>query len=155
MLDPKIVSLITKQVNNEFFSAYLYLDFANYYEHKGLKGFANWFKIQAQEERDHGMLMYQYLHNNNELVELDSISRPNKTYEKLDDPLHFALAHECGVTAAINWKSSSVSSCMTSMASSTVTMPTSLFSASTTGMARKPYLLICFATSSLSSCVET
>ena len=102
MLDPKIVSLLTKQVNNEFFSAYLYLDFANYYEHKGLKGFANWFKIQAQEERDHGMLMYQYLHNNNELVVLDSISRPNKSYEKLDDPLHFALAHECGVTATIN-----------------------------------------------------
>ena len=40
MLDPKIVSLLTKQVNNEFFSAYLYLDFANYYEHKGLKGFS-------------------------------------------------------------------------------------------------------------------
>ena len=102
MLNPKIVSLLTKQVNNEFFSAYLYLDFANYYEHKGLKGFANWFKIQAQEERDHGMLMYQYLHNNNEYVELDTISRPNKTYEKLDDPLRFALAHECGVTAIIN-----------------------------------------------------
>ena len=71
MLDKKIVSLLTKQVNNEFFSAYLYLDFSNYYEHKGLKGFANWFRIQAKEELDHAMLMYQYLHNNNELVELD------------------------------------------------------------------------------------
>lgn len=102
MLDKKIVSLLTKQVNNEFFSAYLYLDFSNYYEHKGLKGFANWFRIQAKEELDHAMLMYQYLHNNNELVELDTIARPNKTYEKLESPLQMALAHECGVTAAIN-----------------------------------------------------
>ena len=102
MLDKKIVSLLTKQVNNEFFSAYLYLDFSNYYEHKGLKGFANWFRIQAKEELDHAMLMYQYLHNNNELVELDTIARPNKTYEKLESPLQMALAHECGVTTSIN-----------------------------------------------------
>lgn len=102
MLNQKIVSLLNKQVNNEFFSAYLYLDFSNYYEHKGLKGFANWFRIQAKEELDHGMLMYQYLHNNNELVALDTISRPNKTYENLEAPLKMALAHECGVTASIN-----------------------------------------------------
>ncbi|MBQ5513502.1 MAG: hypothetical protein IIT83_07420, partial [Bacteroidales bacterium] len=38
-----------------------YLDFSNYYEAAGLDGFANWYKIQAQEERDHALLFYQYL----------------------------------------------------------------------------------------------
>ena len=63
MLNEKVAQLINEQVNKEFYSAYLYLDFANYYESKGLAGFANWYKIQAQEERDHALLFYQYLHN--------------------------------------------------------------------------------------------
>ena len=64
MLDPKVRELINNQVNKELFSAYLYLDFANYYYAKGLDGFANWFDIQAQEERDHALLMRMYLLNN-------------------------------------------------------------------------------------------
>jgi len=101
-MNDKVAQLLNEQINKEFYSAYLYLDMANYYDELDLDGFANYYMVQAQEERDHGMLMYQYLHNNNEYVELDTISRPNKTYEKLDDPLRFALAHECGVTATIN-----------------------------------------------------
>lgn len=57
MLDNKVRDLINEQVTKEFYSAYLYLDFANYYQEKGLDGFAHWFDIQAQEERDHAMLM--------------------------------------------------------------------------------------------------
>ena len=68
MLNAKVAELLNTQVNKEFYSAYLYLDFANYYETKGLDGFANWYKIQAQEERDHAMLFYQYLQNNNAKV---------------------------------------------------------------------------------------
>lgn len=52
----KVAELLNSQINKEFYSAYLYLDFANFYEDKGLKGFANWFNIQAQEERDHALL---------------------------------------------------------------------------------------------------
>ena len=52
MLNAKVKELLNQQVNKEFYSAYLYLDFSNYYEARGLNGFANWYKIQAQEERD-------------------------------------------------------------------------------------------------------
>ena len=61
MLSEKVAALLNEQVNKEFYSAYLYLDFSNYFEARGLDGFANWYKIQAQEERDHAMLFYQYL----------------------------------------------------------------------------------------------
>lgn len=64
MLNEAVKELLNVQVNKEFYSAYLYLDFSNFYEAKGLDGFASWYKIQAQEERDHAMLFYQYLHNN-------------------------------------------------------------------------------------------
>ena len=49
MLHEKIASLMNTQINKEMFSAYLYLDFANFFESKGLSGFASWYKIQAKE----------------------------------------------------------------------------------------------------------
>lgn len=58
MLDKKVVELLNQQVNKEFYSAYLYLDFSNFYYDEGLEGFGNWYKIQAQEERDHAMLLF-------------------------------------------------------------------------------------------------
>ena len=56
MLDVKVTELINTQINKEFYSAYLYIDFANFYKNKGLDGFSNWYMVQAQEERDHAML---------------------------------------------------------------------------------------------------
>ena len=52
-----VSSLINDQINNELYSSYVYLDIANYYESKGLDGFANWFEIQAKEELDHALLL--------------------------------------------------------------------------------------------------
>ena len=102
MLDPKVKELINTQVNKELYSAYLYLDFANYYYDQGLDGFGNWYDIQAQEERDHAMLMRQYLMNNGEAVVLEAIDKPDKTYSALIDPLKFGLEHEQYVTSLIN-----------------------------------------------------
>ena len=48
----EVAALLEQQINKEFYSAYLYLDMSNYYYSKNLDGFGNWFKIQAQEERD-------------------------------------------------------------------------------------------------------
>ena len=42
MLNKKIVELLNDQINKELYSAYLYLDFSNYYKDSGLDGFANW-----------------------------------------------------------------------------------------------------------------
>lgn len=84
------------------FSGYLYLDFANFYEERGLDGFANWYDIQAQEERDHAMLMRTYLHNNGEKVDFEEIPKPDKVLKELDDPLKEGLKHEQYVTSLIN-----------------------------------------------------
>ena len=74
MLDAKVKELINKQINQEFYSEYLYLAFANYFYDNGLDGFANWYDVQAQEERDHAMLMRTYLHNNGERVTFSAIA---------------------------------------------------------------------------------
>ena len=102
MLNAKVRELLNQQINKEFYSAYLYLDFSNYYERVGLDGFANWYRVQAQEERDHAMLFYDYLQNNDELVELDAIAKPDKVFSDNMGPLKAALEHEQYVTSLID-----------------------------------------------------
>ena len=102
MLDKKVVELLNQQVNKEFYSAYLYLDFSNYYYEQGLDGFGNWYKIQAQEERDHAMLFIQYLQNNGEKVELETISKPEVALVSAKAVLAEGLKHEQYVTSLIH-----------------------------------------------------
>ncbi len=102
MLDKKVSNLLNDQINKELYSAYLYLDFSIFYEQQGLDGFANWYMVQAQEERDHAMLMLQYLQQNGEKVTLESVAKPDKEMKVLMDPLKFGLEHEQYVTSLIN-----------------------------------------------------
>ena len=63
MVNEVMEKSLNEQVNAEFYSAYLYLSMAAYFKEENLDGFANWMTVQAQEERDHAMLFYQYLQN--------------------------------------------------------------------------------------------
>ena len=102
MLDAKVVELLNQQINKEFYSAYLYLDFSNFYYDHGLDGFGNWYKVQAQEERDHAMLFIQYLQNNGEKVTLDAIAKPDITLDNAKTILAEGLKHEQYVTSLIH-----------------------------------------------------
>ncbi len=101
-MDAKVAELINDQITKEFYSAYLYLDMANYFDDQGLDGFQNWYEIQAKEEEDHAMLFYKYMHNNDETVTLNAIDKPDKVFNTLMDPLQAALEHEKYVTSLIN-----------------------------------------------------
>lgn len=102
MLNEKVAELMNDQINKEFYSSYLYLDMSNYYVEKNLDGFANWFKIQAQEERDHAILFMEYLQANNSKVTFSAVAQPDKVFEQPVDPLKAALEHEQYVTSLIN-----------------------------------------------------
>ncbi len=102
MLNEKVAALCNEQINKEFYSAYLYLDIANYYADQGLDGFANWYTIQAQEERDHAMLFLQYLQNNGEKVTLEAIAKPDKEFNCHRCALEVGYEHEQYVTSLIN-----------------------------------------------------
>ena len=102
MLDTNVAELLNEQINKEFYSAYLYLDFSNYFEEEGLDGFANWYKVQAQEERDHAMLFLQYLQNNSAKVTLEAIPKPDKELTDRLQVLRYGLEHEQYVTSLIH-----------------------------------------------------
>ena len=102
MLDKKVTELLNQQINKEFYSAYLYLDFSNYYYDQELNGFGNWYRIQAQEERDHAMLFMQYLQNNGERIELEAIAKPDVELSDNKAVLEAGLKHERYVTSLIH-----------------------------------------------------
>ena len=102
MLTEKVHELLNAQINKEFYSAYLYLDIANYYDELDLDGYANYYMIQAQEERDHALLFMKYMQINGLKVTLEAIGKPNKKFDSVLAPLEVAAEHERYVTALIN-----------------------------------------------------
>lgn len=102
MLNEKVANLLNTQVNKELYSAYLYLHFSNFYTEQGLNGFANWYMVQAQEERDHAMLMLQYLQNNGGKATLETIAKPDKELTGRLQVLELGLEHERYVTSLIH-----------------------------------------------------
>ncbi len=102
MLKPDIKALIEDQINYEFYSAYIYLGIYAYYADKNLNGFANWFRIQTQEERDHAMLQLQYLLNNGETAHFPAVAEVKSEYDSFLAPLKAAYAHELVVTERIH-----------------------------------------------------
>ncbi len=101
MLNKTIAAMLNDQINKELYSAYLYLDIANYYAEEGLDGFAHWYEVQAQEERDHAFMFRRYLLNNGETVTFDAIQKPDKTYPNHLSPLVTGFDHEQYVTSLI------------------------------------------------------
>ena len=101
-MDKRVHELLNDQINKELYSAYLYLDFSNYFKRVGLDGFANWYMIQAQEERDHAMLFYQYLQNEGQVVTLKAVDKPDREINTHMDALLAGLEHEKYVTSLIH-----------------------------------------------------
>ena len=101
-MNEKVAEVLEKQINAELYSAYLYLTFADYYEDRGLKGFANRYMIQVQEEVDHAKALRRYLLDNDYKPTMEAIAKPDKTFSNDLEPLEAGLAHEEYVTSLIH-----------------------------------------------------
>ena len=101
-MNEKIAALLNQQINKEFYSAYLYLDISHYYDEQDLDGYAHYYMVQAQEERDHALLFMKYMQTNGLKVTLDAIAKPDKTFTSVLEPLEAAAEHERYVTGLIN-----------------------------------------------------
>jgi len=101
-VNDKIAALLNQQINKEFYSAYLYLDISNYYDSLDLDGYAHYYMVQAQEERDHALLFMKYMQNNGLKVTLEAIDKPDLVFDSILKPLEAAAEHERYVTALIN-----------------------------------------------------
>ncbi|MGN0287167.1 MAG: ferritin [Atopobiaceae bacterium] len=101
-LDANVTSALNNQINKELYSAYLYLTFADYYDDRGLKGYANWYMIQVQEEVAHAKILRRYLLDNDFKPTMEAIDKPDKTFANDLEPLEEGYKHEQYVTSLIN-----------------------------------------------------
>ena len=102
MLSAKMAEALNKQVNKEMYSAYLYMSMSAYSAYIGLKGFANWFMVQYQEEMTHAMKIYDYINDQGGQVKLMAIEQPLTEFESPLDMFEKTLAHEKFITKSIN-----------------------------------------------------
>ncbi len=102
MISEKMQKSINEQINKEFFSAYLYLAMAAHFENENLPGFANWMRIQAKEEQEHGMKFFEHLVDRGGAVELKPIDAPKTEWKSHLEVFKNVQQHEAFVTASIN-----------------------------------------------------
>ena len=102
MLDAKMEQALNDQLNAEMASGYLYLSMAAYFEDIDLAGFANWMRVQAAEELEHGMKFYDYIIRRGASVTLTAIDAPQTEWESPLAAFEHVLSHEQMVTGLIN-----------------------------------------------------
>lgn len=102
MISESLEDAMNEQMKNEFYSAYLYLSMAAYFDDQDLDGFFNWFREQAREEQFHAMKFYHFLNERGGRVELRTIEKPQKEFKSVEDVFETSLDHEKKVTSMIN-----------------------------------------------------
>ncbi len=102
MITKSVQDAMNDQINKEFFSSYLYLSMAAYFEEKNLPGFAHWLRNQADEERGHGMKLYDHLVERGGRVMLEAIEAPKTDWKSSLELFEEVAEHEAKVTASIN-----------------------------------------------------
>ena len=102
MLSEKMEAALNDQINKEIYSANLYLSMSAYCTHIGLKGFANWFMVQYQEEMMHALKFYDFINDRGGQVKLMAIEQPPMEFKTPLDMFEKTLAHEQFVTKRIN-----------------------------------------------------
>lgn len=101
-MNEEIINSLNIQVKEELYSAYLYLSMSAYCMHENLEGFANWFKVQAQEEMDHAFGFYCYILQRDAKVELQEIPKPPSGFDNPATLFKDALKHEKYITGKIH-----------------------------------------------------
>jgi len=102
MLSKKIENAINKQINAELWSAYLYLSMSAHFESINLGGFANWMRVQAQEELGHAMKFYHHVIDRRGRVTVAAIAAPSISWKSPMNAFEDAFKHEQKVTGMIN-----------------------------------------------------
>ena len=101
-MDKQLEKLWQDQIKNEWYSSYLYLSMASYFESVNLEGFAHWMYKQAGEEQAHGKKMFDFLIDRGVKVVLQAIPQPPADFASALDVIEKTLEHEQKVTGLIN-----------------------------------------------------
>lgn len=102
MISAKIQKALNEQINKELYSAYLYLSMAAYFQNTGLEGFSRWMRLQAEEEREHALKIFDYVFDRGGTVKLAAIEAPPARWASPLAVFKEVFKHETFVTKSIN-----------------------------------------------------
>ncbi len=102
MLSEKLLSKLNEQITHEFYSAHYYLAMAAYFAGEDLDGFANFFIVQAEEERSHAMKFFNFINDQGEGVVITGFKDPRRDFQSTEEVFTLALEHEKLVSGLIN-----------------------------------------------------
>ncbi|MBC8469279.1 MAG: ferritin [Planctomycetes bacterium] len=102
MISKKMEEALNEQVNAELYSAYLYLSMESYFKSQNLNGFANWMRVQTQEEVAHATKIYDFINERGGRVTLKAIEGPQTEWDSALAVFKAAYEHEQKVTGLIN-----------------------------------------------------
>ncbi len=98
----QVLQAVNNQIKEELNSAYIYLGMMAYAESKSLSGFANWFRVQAQEELDHAEGFFNHLVDRGAKVSLSALPKPKDNYKTILEAAQETLKHEQYITKKIH-----------------------------------------------------
>lgn len=101
MIGDKLLDALNEQMKNEFFSAYLYMAMAGYFQSEDLPGIATWMRVQALEEMTHGEKFFQFICDAGGRTDLRGFAAPRNDYSSPLETFEFGLMHEQFVTERI------------------------------------------------------
>lgn len=102
MIKKKMQDALNQQINEEMYSAYLYLAMAAQFDAMNLSGFSHWMEKQAQEEMEHAMKFYRFINERGGRVELKPINGPQIEWDSAAKMMSDSLAHEQHITGCIH-----------------------------------------------------
>jgi ferritin len=102
MISDDMQQALQQQLNDEFYSAYLYLAMSAYCAHIDFNGAANWLKQQYEEEQMHATRIFNYLIDQGAHVVLKNIGQPPSEFGSLLEVFQSSLKHEQAMTAKLN-----------------------------------------------------
>lgn len=100
-LSKKVEEILNKQINAEFWSAYMYLSMSAYFQSISMNGFAHWMRLQFEEEKEHALKIYDYVYSRGGEVKLAAIDQVPTSWKSVTEVMNATYEHECKVTSMI------------------------------------------------------
>lgn len=102
MINAKVQEALNAQINKELYSAYLYLSMSAHFEAQSLPGFAKWTRMQADEEKEHALRIFDFIVERSGRVTLKAIDQPPSEWGSPLEVFEVVLEHEKKVTQSIH-----------------------------------------------------
>ena len=102
MIHQELQTALNAQINQELTASYNYLAISAYFDEENLDGFAQWMKLQHQEEMEHAEKLQNYLLDRGGHLELEAIGKPRSIFSSPLEAFEFSLVQEQENTSSIN-----------------------------------------------------